>query len=112
MNPDLPLGAKRSNRHSAVQVLDLEGGTTSQWINAGGFRSCFAISETPSDATFEVEVLLPNGATAKVASSTYFSSHSYGAGKWVTMAAMCGLPLRFVADSEQTGNTFYVVLKS
>jgi hypothetical protein len=97
--------------------LQLSGGTTSQWLNGANYRSCFCVALQSTAAAWAVEVQLPTGQIAPI--TTYALDENLvpslfvvGSNKYVSMSAMCGLPLRFVSSVQQANADLWVVLKS
>ena len=49
-----------ADRAKAIEKLVLEGGTTSQWLNAAPYLSCFCIAVRSKPASWKIEGLLPD----------------------------------------------------
>ena len=99
------------DRAKTVELLKLEGGTTSQWLNAAQYRSCFCVAKQSTPATWTIEGLLPDGQTIVLAS---YANELFDPSRprFVTVTAMCGLPIRFVASTPQVNPQLWVILKS
>lgn len=94
----------------ANQTID--GVNTSQWLNSATYRSCFCIGLQSTESNWTIEALLPDGSVATVGLYDSGNLFSIGSAKYITMNAMCGLPIRFVADTPQVSPVLWVVLKS
>ena len=99
------------DRARSVQPLRLANGQVSQWISVGEFRSCFCIAKQSTPSQWTIEGWLPNGEVAELAryESELFDPTNP---RYVTMKAMCGLPIRFVASTPQSNPQLWVVFKS
>jgi len=102
-----------ADRATLVERLILDQGTTSQWLNAASFRSCFCASSQPTNSAWVIEGLLPNNETIQLASYSDGDLFAFTNPRYVTVNAMCGLPIRFIATVVQPENRdCFVVLKS
>ncbi len=81
-------------------------GLVSQWLSVGEYRSCFCMDHKQSHRQWLIEGRLPNGESVQLAS---YASELFvpGCPRYITMKAMCGLPIRFVAA--KTTNEFATV---
>ncbi len=99
-----------AERSLEICELKLVGGTTSQWLAAGSMRSAFCIGiGSASLVLWTVEGLLPNDQIVTLADypltgpiiqdpppeSSLFQP---GKPRYISVNAMCGLPIRFVAS--------------
>lgn len=99
-------------RRTETHQLELADGLTSQWLDAAAMRSVFCIAVNSVLAIWDIEAQLPNGTIVQVA--------NYGSGalfdptkpRYITVNAMCGLPIRFVSSVSQSGSELWVVIKS
>ena len=99
------------DRAKTVELLKLEGGITSQWLNAAQYRSCFCVTKQSTPATWTIEGLLPDEQTIVLA--TYANElFDPSRPRFITVTAMCGLPIRFVASTPQVNPQLWVILKS
>jgi hypothetical protein len=100
-------------RDQLIERLNFTGGT-SQWLNAPPYRSCYLVVEGASAADWSVQGKLPNGQNAELGS--YLNEQGpfdpAGGAGYITMNAMCGLPIRFVASAPQPNAEIWVVLKA
>ena len=99
------------DRARNTQALRMTDGFVSQWLSVGEYRSCFCIGSQAVPSAWLIEGRLPNRENVKLAS---YASELFvpGSPRYVTMKAMCGLPIRFVAAKPQTNSRLWVVFKS
>ena len=99
------------DRARNTQALRMTDGLVSQWLSVGEYRSCFCIATQAVLSAWIIEGRLPNGENVQLAS---YPSELFipGSPRYVSMKAMCGLPIRFVAAKPQTNSRLGVVLKS
>jgi hypothetical protein len=86
--------------------------TTSQWLNAAAYRSCFCIAFGSVEADWTIEALLPSGQVVEITTYLGLDLFNPESPKYISMSAMCGLPIRFVSSVSQPTGDFWVVLKS
>jgi hypothetical protein len=99
------------DRARTVQPLRLASGLVSQWLPVGEYRSCFCIASQSTPSAWSIEGRLPNGDAIELA--TYENELFEPTNpRYVTMKAMCGLPIRFVASTPQVNPLLWVVFKS
>ena len=96
----------------ATERLNLDGGTTSQWIDAATFRSGFVVAVNSTDAAWTIEAQLPTGAVVPVGQYEEGKLFVVGMPRYITTNAMCGLPIRFVSSQPQLNNDLWIVFKS
>ncbi len=102
-----------ADRATLVERLKLDQGTTSQWLNAANFRSCFCASTQPTNSAWVIEGLLPSNETIQLANYNNGDLFAFTNPRYITVNAMCGLPIRFVATVAQPViRDCFVVLKS
>lgn len=99
-------------RHVAVHKLELANQTTSQWLDASEYRSAFCIAQSSTPAGWIIEVLLPSGNVATVGSYETEDLFSTTRPRYITVNAMCGLPIRFTSSEPQSNPQLWVVFKS
>ena len=99
-------------RNVQVHRLALDAQATSQWLDAGEYRSAFCAAVTSVSAGWTIEALLPSGAVIIV--GTYESGDLFepNTPRYITINAMSGLPIRFKSDLAQPTAELWVVLKS
>lgn len=99
------------DRARTTQPLRMANGLVSQWLSVGEFRSCFCVANQSVPSAWIIEGLLPNGESVQLAGyeTDLFDPANP---RYVTMKAMCGLPIRFVAAKSQTNSRLWVVFKS
>ena len=99
------------DRARTAEPLQLADGLVSQWLPVGEYRSCFCIATQSVPSAWSIEGRLPNGESVELAR---YDSELFDPAipRYVTMKAMCGLPIRFVADTPQTNSRLWVVFKS
>jgi hypothetical protein len=100
-----------ADRARTVHQLQLAGGLVSQWLAVGEFRSCFCIAKQSVASAWSIEGRLPNGEVIELAryETDLFDPANP---RYITMKAMCGLPIRFIALEPQVNHQLWVVLKS
>jgi len=100
-----------TDRARTVQPLRMANGLVSQWLAVGEYRSCFCIAKQSVPSAWTIEGRLPNGENVQLAN---YESELFDPTlpRYVTMKAMCGLPIRFVAATPQVNSQLWVVLKS
>jgi hypothetical protein len=88
---------------SATQPLRMANGLVSQWLSVGEFRSCFCVASQSVPSAWIIEGRLPNGDNVQLASyeTDLFDPANP---RYVTMKAMCGLPIRFVATVQRVSH--------
>ncbi len=105
-----------ADRANAVEKLILDGGTTSQWINAGPYLSCFCIADQCNPASWKIEALLPDQHIVTLSHYRKTASGSRlfdpGTPRYITKKVMCGLPIRFVSSVIQPDPLIWVIFKS
>lgn len=99
-------------RHVSAQKLVFANGTTSQWLDAATFRSVFCIGAAGTAAAWNVEVQLPSGEAMIVGQYDEGSLLTPQTPRYITINAMCGLPLRFVSSVPQVNPNMWVIFKS
>ena len=99
------------DRARTTQPLRMADGLVSRWLSVGEFRSCFCVASQSVPSAWIIEGLLPNGESVQLAGyeTDLFDPANP---RYVTMKAMCGLPIRFVAATSQTNSRLWVVFKS
>ncbi len=106
------VNCKSNNRSSSRNAVFEDGQWSSQPMALGGeFRSCFCVASQSVPSAWIIEGRLPNGDNVQLASyeTDLFDPANP---RYVTMKAMCGLPIRFVAATPQTNARLWVVFKS
>lgn len=100
-----------ADRARTVQPLRLGEGLVSQWLSVDEYRSCFCIAKQSIPSAWTIEGRLPSGEAVELAryESELFDPTNP---RYVTMKAMCGLPIRFVASTPQANSELWVVFKS
>ncbi len=105
-----------ADRAKNIVRLELVGGTTSQWLNAAPFATCFCISVVSGPSSWRVEGQLPDGELITLAHYRLSSGQSTvfrtGTPRYITNNVMCGLPIRFVSSEPQVGDKLWVLFKS
>jgi len=86
-------------------------GLVSQWLSVGEYRSCFCIAKQSVPSAWIIEARLTNGENVQLANYTSELFDPVNL-RYVTMKAMCGLPIRFVASTPQVNAQLWVVFKS
>ncbi|XZE35798.1 hypothetical protein SH501x_001340 [Pirellulaceae bacterium SH501] len=89
----------------------MANGLVSQWLSVGEYRSLFCIAKQSNLSAWKIEGRLPNGdiiELAEYATELFDPANP----RYVTMKAMCGIPIRFVATTQQTNAQLWVVVKS
>jgi len=99
-------------RQSESHQLEMADGTTSQWLDAVAMRSAFCIAMASAPAVWTIEVLLPSGDTKQVGNYTSGNLFNPTMPRYITVNAMCGLPIRFVSSVDQSASSLWVVFKS
>ena len=89
-------------------------GNSSQWLNAPPYRSCFVIVVSAIDADWTIEGLLPSGQIVPLGSYAGETGPFMAAGGrgYITVNAMCGIPIRFTSTLSQATADIWVVLKA
>jgi hypothetical protein len=104
------------DRAKGCEQLVLHGGTTSQWINASRFETCFCIAIRSEPASWKIEGLLPENQSVTLSHYRRTSSGSRvfrpGKPRYITKNAMCGMPIRFVSSVVQPDPLIWVIFKS
>ncbi len=100
------------DRAKVVEPLQLSTGTTSQWLNAAKYRSCFCIAKTSVPAIWTVQGLLPDGQIVDLVQYPLHEFFEPSRPRYISVSAMCGLPIRFVASQPQLDSQLWIVFKS
>ena len=100
-----------NDRARHVEQLRFDDGKTSQWLHASPYRSCFCIAKQAVASTWLIEGLLPDGQQIELGSydTSLFDPPSP---RYITVNAMCGLPIRFVAATSQPNSQLWIVFKA
>lgn len=105
-----------ADRAKAIEKLVLEGGTTSQWLNAAPYLSCFCLAVRSKPASWKIEGLLPDQEIVTLSHYRKTSNGSRvfdtGTPRYITKKVMCGLPIRFVSSVVQPDPVVWVIFKS
>ncbi|QDV85476.1 hypothetical protein TBK1r_44900 [Stieleria magnilauensis] len=105
-----------ADRAKAIEKLVLEDGTTSQWLHAATFETCFCIAVRSEHASWKIEGLLPDQQVVTLSHYRRTSSGSRvfktGTPRYITKNVMCGLPIRFISSVPQPDPSIWVVFKS
>jgi hypothetical protein len=99
-------------RNAQVHRLVLDTQLASQWLDAAEYRSAFCVGVFSTAAGWTIEALLPSGAVAVVGNYDSGNLFDPTMPRFVTINAMCGLPIRFKADQPQPSSELWVVFKS
>lgn len=99
-------------RHVSAQKLVFTNGTTSQWLDAATFRSVFCAATSGTMAAWTVEVQLPSGEAVVVGEYDAGNLFTPQTPRYITINAMCGLPLRFVSSVPQVNPNLWAIFKS
>jgi hypothetical protein len=101
----------KTDRARETIQLKLTNGRVSQWLAVGEYRSCFCVAKQSTPSAWKVEGRLPNGETIELAQ---YATELFNPAdpRYITMKAMCGLPIRFVATTPQATPQLWVVVKS
>lgn len=105
----MKIGAERCFEVCQIKLL---GGTTSQWLSAVSYRSCFCIATAATAAIWIIEGLLPDGQTIELGNYELNNLFDPGKPRYITVNAMCGLPIRFVSNVPQANEMLWAVFKS
>jgi hypothetical protein len=101
----------KTDRARETIQLRLANGTVGQWLAVGEYRSCFCIAKQSTPSAWKIEGRLPNGETIELAQYA-IELFDPANPRYVTMKAMCGIPIRFVATTPQSNAQLWVVVKS
>ncbi len=110
---EMTIAKMTAERGSHIEQLRFVAGE-SQWLNAGPFRSCFVTTQIAAPAAWVIEGLLPDGQVIQLAdyeidNSPFNATLRPG---YISVNAMCGLPIRFVSSEPQTNSNLWIVFKS
>lgn len=101
-----------ADRAKRVERLVLSDDTTSQWLDAACFRSCFCAATVATPAEWIIEGLLPDGQTVELGNYELNNLFDPDKPRYITVNAMCGLSIRFKSSVPQVGSQLWVILKS
>lgn len=107
-----PIAKVTVDRARSVQPLGLADGLHSQWLSVGEFRSCFCIATQSTPSVWAIEGLLPDGQVIELGSYDLNMLFKPDMPRYITVNAMCGLPIRFVSSVLQVNSKLWVILKS
>jgi hypothetical protein len=101
----------KTDRARETIQLKLANALVSQWLAVGEYRSCFCVAKQSTPSVWKIEGRLPNGETIELAE---YATELFDPAtpRYITMKAMCGLPIRFVATTPQTNSRLWVIVKS
>lgn len=101
----------KTDRARETIQLKLANGRVSQWLAVGEYRSCFCVAKQSTPSAWRIEGRLPNGDLVELAQ---YASELFDPAqpRFITMKAMCGLPIRFVATTPQVSPQLWIVVKS
>ena len=99
-------------RQVEARRLEMTGGTTSQWLGVCGNEECFCIAVNSTPASWTIEAQLPDGEVVTVGQYNSGTLFNPTMPRYITVNAMCGLPIRFVSSASQTDPNLWVVCKS
>ncbi|MEL7499042.1 MAG: hypothetical protein AAFN77_15650 [Planctomycetota bacterium] len=99
-------------RQVEASRLELTGETTSQWLGVAAMRSAFCIALNSTPASWTIEAQLPDGGVVTVGQYNSGTLFNPTTPRYITVNAMCGLPIRFVSSVSQSDPNLWVICKS
>lgn len=101
-----------ADRARTTEALQLADGRFGQWLSVGEYRSCFCIAKQSTPSAWAIQGLLPDGQIIELGSYDVNTLFKPDMPRYITVNAMCGLPIRFVSSVSQTSAKLWVILKS
>ncbi len=105
-----------ADRAKAIEKLVLADGTTSQWLHAAPYETCFCIAVRSEHASWKIEGLLPDSEVVTLSHYRKTSSGSRvfksGTPRYITKNAMCGSSIRFLSSGRQSAPGGWVIFQS
>jgi hypothetical protein len=101
-----------ADRARTTESLQLADGLVSQWLSVGEYRSCFCVAKQSTASAWAIQGLLPDRQIIELGSYDFNTLFKPSMPRYITVNAMCGLPIRFVSSVLQTNPKLWVIFKS